>query len=228
MRSCSNLARTCQSHRAGEGRGRGWEPQARLATLPPLAPQRGTRTCWYGTCTCWYGTRKWPSLEDGAPGTKPSSSAPRASTPPFLALPAPCFPGSTPAAHSASSHFTRPLPGIQHWVQWLGLHTLAAWRAQVQCLVRELTSPKLCSRGKNKKLPSLPLHLTQIKRIAVWGCLRRVCSENRAHCTWPTHCCPVPSVPTNIEASTHLTHLLFQDQKLGKEIRSPRVSAPPV
>lgn len=91
--------------------------------------------------------------------------------------------------------------------------------------------PQVAQPGQKQKKTPLPTTApdTDQKRIAVWGCLRRVCSENRAHCASPAHCCPVPPNPHQALRLQHtLTHLLFQDQKLGKEITSPRVSAHPV
>lgn len=49
---------------------------------------------------------------------------------------------------------------------------------------------------KQKQRPSLPLHLTQIRHVAVWGCGCRVCSGDRAHRASPAHCCPAPPAPT--------------------------------
>lgn len=91
--------------------------------------------------------------------------------------------------------------------------------------------PQVVQPGQKQKKTPLPTTAsdTDQRYVAVWGCLCRVCSENRAHYASPAHCSPAPPDPHQASRFQHiLTHLLFQDQKLGKEIRSPRVSAPPV
>ena len=74
-------------------------------------------------------------------------------------LPHPC---STSGAHSESSYFKKSPPGNSLAVQWLRLHIFTA-EGPGSTPGQGTTVPQAVRCGQKKRVPSLPLHLAQIR-----------------------------------------------------------------